>query len=166
MCEETSNSLREAHEEASVSPDPPARRNTKPAPLFNQKDLTEELWGLWQKDKETPHSRRDRSPYALRVFMLLCLCNSLSSWMETKPAGFPGSSNWLGWRGMQWMQPLGLAAEQRVFRELMLQQWESDYKVLALHCRLNTGCLNKENTPNEGTGTAAPLICMRNSVGA
>lgn len=64
--------------------------------------------------------------------MLLCLCNSLSSWIEAKPAGFPGSSSWLGERGMQWMQPLGLAAEQRVLRELMLQQWESDYKVLAL----------------------------------
>lgn len=51
------------------------------------------------------------------------------------------------------MQPLGLAAEQRVFRELMLQQWEGDYKVLALRCRLNTGCLNKEDTSNkEGTG--------------
>lgn len=55
------------------------------------------------------------------------------------------------------MQPLGLAAEQRVFRELMLQQWESDYKVLALRCRLNMGCRSKEDAPNkERTSTAAP----------
>lgn len=55
------------------------------------------------------------------------------------------------------MQPLGLAAEQRVLRELMLQQWESDYKVLALRRRLNTGCGSKEDAPNTGrTSAAAP----------
>lgn len=54
------------------------------------------------------------------------------------------------------MQPLGLAAEQRLFRGLMLQQWESDYKVLVLHCGLNMGCLNKEDTPHkERTSSAA-----------
>lgn len=77
-------------------------------------------------------------PYALGVFMLLCLCNSLSSWIEMRPAGVRCSSSWHKWRGMQWMQALGLAAEQRVFRELMLQQWERDYKVLGLYCRLNS----------------------------
>lgn len=131
---------------------------TWPAPLFNQKDLTEELWGIWPTDKEAPHSRRERSPCALGVFMLLSLCNSLSSWIERKPAGFPGSSSWLGWRGMQWMQPLGLAAQQRVWRELMLQQWESDYKVLALRCRMNTGCGSKEEAPNTGREGAALLV--------
>lgn len=61
------------------------------------------------------------------------------------------------------MQPPGLAAEQR---ELMLQQWESDYKVLALRCRLNMGCGSKEDAPNTGrTSAAAPESRMRNDVG-
>lgn len=89
--------------------------------------------------------------------MLLCLCNSLSSWREMKPAGFPGSSSWPGERGMQRMQPVGLAAEQRGLRELMLQQWESDYEVLALRCRRGAACGSKEDAPNMGrTSAAAP----------
>lgn len=84
-----------------------------------------------------------------------------------RPAGFPGSSTWLKWRAMQWMQPLGLAAEQRVFRELTPQHWESDYKVLGLYCRLNMGCLNKEDTPNkEKTSAAALSTCKTNILGA
>lgn len=84
-----------------------------------------------------------------------------------RPAGFPGSSTWLKWWGMQWMQLLGLAAEQRVFRELTLQHWESDYKVLGLYCRLNMGCLNKEDTPNKEKKSAAALsTCKTNILGA
>lgn len=79
---------------------------------------------------------------------------------------FPGSSSWLKWRGMQWMQPLGLAAEQRISKELMLEQWQSDYKVWPLYCRLNMSRLNKEDTPHqEKTSSAAPWTWTRNIPG-
>lgn len=58
---------------------------------------------------------------------------------------------------MQWMQALGLAAEQRVFRELTLLQWESDYKVWGFYCRLNMECLKKEDTPNKEKTSSAAL---------
>ena len=58
---------------------------------------------------------------------------------------------------------VGLAAEQRVFRELTLHQRESDYKVLGLYCRPNMDCLNEEDTPNkEKTSSAALSACETN----
>lgn len=48
--------------------------------------------------------------------MLLCLCNSLSSWIEMKPlAGFPGSSNWLGMAGDAVDAATGLGSREESF---------------------------------------------------
>lgn len=56
----TSHALPEVHEEAVVSPKP------GPAVLFKRKDLPDKLWGIWQKDKETPHSRQERGSLCVR----------------------------------------------------------------------------------------------------
>lgn len=161
----TSHSLPEVHEEAVVFPillqgvSPNLAGCIIQAERFNRQALGDLAEG--QGDTTQPAGP---APRALGVFMLLCMCNSLSSWREARPAGVPGSSYWLKWQGMQWMQALGLAAEQCAFRELTLQQWESDYKVLGLYCRLNMGCLNKEDTPSKEKTSSSALSTWKMNI--